>query len=142
VLTGVYYIPRLKASILSIGQLDETGCRVDINGGILCIFDQHDVLLAKVAQDNSCLYYLDLVVGRPVPHDARIRGGLTMARPLRAPQLWLTVEADGPEDGARVAGAHSGGEGVRQLLSWQATSCAIPGLGKMKSRVGSWAGSR
>jgi hypothetical protein len=65
-LTGVYYIPRLKASILSIGQLDETGCHVDINGGILRIFDQHGVLLAKVTRDNSRLYYLDLVVGRPV----------------------------------------------------------------------------
>jgi hypothetical protein len=65
-LTGVYYIPRLKASILSIGQLDETGCHVNINGGILRIFDQHGVLLAKVTQDNSRLYYLDLVVGRPV----------------------------------------------------------------------------
>jgi hypothetical protein len=59
----VYYIPRLKTSILSIGQLDETGCHVDIIGGILRIFDQHGVLLAKVAQDNSHLYYLDLVVG-------------------------------------------------------------------------------
>jgi hypothetical protein len=65
-LTGVYYIPRLKASILSIGQLDETGCHVNINGGILRIFDQHGVLLAKVARDNSRLDYLDLVVGRPV----------------------------------------------------------------------------
>jgi hypothetical protein len=59
-LTGVYYIPRLKVSILSIGQLDETGCHVDINDGILRIFDQHGVLLAKVARDK------DLVVGRPV----------------------------------------------------------------------------
>jgi hypothetical protein len=65
-LTGVYYIPQLKASILSIGQRDETSCRVDINGGIMRIFDQHSVLLAKVAWDDSRLYYLDLVVGRPV----------------------------------------------------------------------------
>jgi hypothetical protein len=65
-LTGVYYIPRLKASILSIGQLDETGCRVNINGCILRIFNQHGVLLAKVARDNSRLYYLDLMVGRSV----------------------------------------------------------------------------
>jgi hypothetical protein len=62
----VYYIPQLKASILSIGQRDETSCRVDINGGIMRIFDQHSVLLAKVAWDDSRLYYLDLVVGRPV----------------------------------------------------------------------------
>jgi hypothetical protein len=53
-LTRVSYIPRPKASILSIGQLDETGCHVDINYGIL------------PCRDNSRLYYLDLVVGRPV----------------------------------------------------------------------------
>jgi hypothetical protein len=35
-LTGVYYIPRLKASI---NQLDEIGYHIDISGGILHIFD-------------------------------------------------------------------------------------------------------
>jgi hypothetical protein len=53
-----------------------------------------------------------------------------VVRPLRAPQLRLTAEAGDPEDGARVVGAHSGGEGVRQLLSWQAASCAVPDSGK------------
>jgi hypothetical protein len=36
VLTGVYYIPRLKASI---GQHDEIDCRIDTSGGILHILD-------------------------------------------------------------------------------------------------------
>jgi hypothetical protein len=56
-LTGVYYIPLLKASIISLGQLDETGCRVDINHYVLWIYDQRD-LLAKVQRDASRLYYL------------------------------------------------------------------------------------
>jgi hypothetical protein len=65
-LTGVYFIPRLKANIISIGQLDETGCRVVIDDGILWIFDPDRHLLVKVARDESCLYYLDLRVGRSI----------------------------------------------------------------------------
>jgi hypothetical protein len=47
-LTGVYYIPRLTTNILSLGQMDEAGCRVDINVGLLRIFDQRQKLLVKV----------------------------------------------------------------------------------------------
>jgi hypothetical protein len=65
-LTDVYFIPRLKASTISLGQLDETGCRIDIIGGILCIFDQDSQLLAKVHREESCLYYLNLKVGHLV----------------------------------------------------------------------------
>jgi hypothetical protein len=35
VLTGVYWIPCLKNSIISIGQMDEGGARVLIEGGVL-----------------------------------------------------------------------------------------------------------
>jgi hypothetical protein len=34
-LTRVSYIPRLKRSILSIGQLDENCCRISIHHGVL-----------------------------------------------------------------------------------------------------------
>ncbi|WVZ88079.1 hypothetical protein U9M48_034632 [Paspalum notatum var. saurae] len=46
-LTGVYYIPRLTANMISVGQMDEGGCRVDINHGVLRIFDRHKKLLAR-----------------------------------------------------------------------------------------------
>ena len=36
-LTGVYYIPALKNSIISVGQLDENGSRVEIEDGVLRI---------------------------------------------------------------------------------------------------------
>uniref|UniRef100_A0ACD5W1Z2 Uncharacterized protein n=1 Tax=Avena sativa TaxID=4498 RepID=A0ACD5W1Z2_AVESA len=49
-LTGVYYIPALRNSIISLGQLDENGSRVLIEHGILRIWDRHRRLLAKVAQ--------------------------------------------------------------------------------------------
>ena len=34
-LTDVYYIPQLRSSIISIGQLDERGSEVLIKGGVL-----------------------------------------------------------------------------------------------------------
>jgi hypothetical protein len=37
--TGVYYIPTLKNSIISLGQLDENGSRVEIEHGVLRIWD-------------------------------------------------------------------------------------------------------
>jgi hypothetical protein len=57
-LIGVFYIPRLKASIISLRQLDEMGCRIDINHSVLWIYDQHGLLLVKVQSDTSWLYYL------------------------------------------------------------------------------------
>ena len=36
-LTGVYYIPTLRNSIISLGQLDENGSHVEIEHGILRI---------------------------------------------------------------------------------------------------------
>jgi hypothetical protein len=36
-LTGVYYIPALRNSIISLGQLDESSSRVEIEHGVLRI---------------------------------------------------------------------------------------------------------
>ncbi|KAM0826515.1 hypothetical protein ACQ4PT_068834 [Festuca glaucescens] len=47
-LTGVYYIPALRNSIISLGQLDENGSRVLIESGVLRIWDRHRRLLAKL----------------------------------------------------------------------------------------------
>ena len=47
-LMDVYYIPQLRSSIVSIGQLNERGCEVLIESGILKIRDQERRLLAKV----------------------------------------------------------------------------------------------
>ena len=47
-LTDVYYIPQLRSSIISIGQLDERGSEVLIKDGVLRIRDQEQQLLAKV----------------------------------------------------------------------------------------------
>jgi hypothetical protein len=34
-LTGVYYIPRLTANIVSLGQLEEVGYKIILDGGFL-----------------------------------------------------------------------------------------------------------
>jgi hypothetical protein len=65
-LTGVYFMPRLRASIINVGQLSDSGCCVTIHRGILHVYDPSGQLLAKVEQDGSRLYHLTLHVGRPV----------------------------------------------------------------------------
>jgi hypothetical protein len=52
-LTGVYYIPALRNSIISLGQLDESGSRVEIKDGVMRIWDRHRRLLAKVTRGTN-----------------------------------------------------------------------------------------
>ena len=71
-LDGVYYIPRLTTNIISLGQMDETGFKVDIESGILRLFDPDRQLLAKVHRSPSRLYFLDMKVTAPVCLTARV----------------------------------------------------------------------
>jgi hypothetical protein len=52
-LTGVYYIPALRNYIISLGQLDESGSRVEIKDGVMRIWDHHHRLLAKVTRGTN-----------------------------------------------------------------------------------------
>jgi hypothetical protein len=65
-LTGVYYIPALRNSIIILGQLDENGSRVLIEHGILRIWDCHQCLLAKVTRGINRLYVLNMQVAQPL----------------------------------------------------------------------------
>jgi hypothetical protein len=65
-LTRVYFIPRLRASIVRLGRLDEMECRINIHRGVQQIYDEQGHLLAKVLRDGSHLYYLKVHVGDPV----------------------------------------------------------------------------
>jgi hypothetical protein len=47
-LSGVLYIPRLKNSIISLGQLDERECKVEIEQGLLRVWDWRRRLLIKI----------------------------------------------------------------------------------------------
>jgi hypothetical protein len=64
-LTGVYYIPALMNSIISLGQLDESGPRVEIKDGVMRIWDRHRHLLAKVTRCTNRLYVLNVQVAQP-----------------------------------------------------------------------------
>jgi transposase InsO family protein len=65
-LHGVYYIPALRNSIVSLGQLDEHGAKVQIAQGVLQIWDRGGRLLAKVKRGHNHLYILHLQVVRPI----------------------------------------------------------------------------
>jgi hypothetical protein len=65
-LNGVYYIPKLRNSIISVGQLDEIGSKIHIEDGVLWICDRESRLLARVPSNGNMLYVLRLEVMRPV----------------------------------------------------------------------------
>jgi hypothetical protein len=70
-LTGVYYLPRLTANIISVGQLDEGGFQVLVEHGVMRIRDEEQRLLAKVPRGAGRLYVLDVTLARPVCLAAR-----------------------------------------------------------------------
>jgi transposase InsO family protein len=66
ILTSVYWIPRLKNSIISVGQMDEGGARVLIEGGVLRVWDRRHRLLTRVQRTENRMYRLELHVARPL----------------------------------------------------------------------------
>jgi hypothetical protein len=61
----VYFIPRLKTNIVSVGQLDDVGYKIDIDTGVMKIREPGDVLLAKVKREENYLYLLHLKFAQP-----------------------------------------------------------------------------
>jgi hypothetical protein len=57
---GVYFIPHLTTNIVSFGQLDEIGYKIDIDTGMMKIWESGGVLLAKVKREANRLYLLYL----------------------------------------------------------------------------------
>jgi transposase InsO family protein len=70
-LTRVYYIPALRNSIISLGQLDESGSRVEIKDEVMRIWDRHHRILAKVTRGTNRLYVLNVQVAQPLCLTAR-----------------------------------------------------------------------
>ncbi|XBI71622.1 hypothetical protein VPH35_065793 [Triticum aestivum] len=70
-LTDVYYIPRLKSSVVSLGQLDENGCDINVHHGILSVHDRRGNLIIKVKRSSNRLYKLHIHPVRPVCLGAR-----------------------------------------------------------------------
>ena len=72
-LTGVYFIPRLKANIVSLGQLDKAGCHISIKCRLLRIRDDRRRLLTQVRCTANRFYILKLEIEQPVNLSARYR---------------------------------------------------------------------
>jgi hypothetical protein len=60
VLKNVYFIPKLRSNIVSLGQLDEEGCKSVLNRGFLSVFDRSGELLARALRTRNRLYALNL----------------------------------------------------------------------------------
>ena len=64
--TQVYYIPALKSSVVSVGQLDESWFDVHIRRGVLTIRNDRGQLLVKVPRSTNRLYKLVFTPVHPV----------------------------------------------------------------------------
>ncbi|XP_022023842.1 uncharacterized protein LOC110924115 [Helianthus annuus] len=58
----VFYMPKLKTNLLSLGQLDEEGCKIEIANGMLRLHDQKGRLLMKVQRNLNRMYNIKLQV--------------------------------------------------------------------------------
>jgi hypothetical protein len=65
-LDGVYWIPRLKSNIVSIGQLDEIGYPTHVEDGYMTVHDRSKNLIAKVPRTRNRLYVTNLNIVQPV----------------------------------------------------------------------------
>ncbi|XP_066320249.1 uncharacterized protein [Miscanthus floridulus] len=65
-LPNVYYLSRLTANIISIGQLDEGGFQVLVEEGVMRVRDEERRLLARIPRSPGQLYVLDVTIARAV----------------------------------------------------------------------------
>lgn len=66
VLTEVYYIPKLRSNIISLGQLEEKGFKVTLGNGRLCVFDQGGTLLISAPRTANRLYLAKFQLSSPI----------------------------------------------------------------------------
>jgi hypothetical protein len=65
-LTGVHNIPQLMADIISLSQLEEAGCHIVMDAGVLKIFKPGRKLLAREVRSMTRLCLLKLDIRRPM----------------------------------------------------------------------------
>ncbi|KAF2293026.1 hypothetical protein GH714_035170 [Hevea brasiliensis] len=63
---NVYYIPRLKSNIISLGQLDEAGNSIVIGSGHLKLYDRRSRLVVDVVRGANRLYIANLKLATPI----------------------------------------------------------------------------
>jgi hypothetical protein len=60
-LRDVYYIPKVKSNLVSLGQLTEIGCKVEMDGDVLEVFEKSPLKpLLRVQRSSNRLYRVDL----------------------------------------------------------------------------------
>ncbi|XP_076886022.1 uncharacterized protein LOC143535732 [Bidens hawaiensis] len=64
--SDVFYILKLKTNILSLGQLDQEGCKIEIANGILRLYDQKERLLMKIQRNLNRTYNIKF---QTIPND-------------------------------------------------------------------------
>ncbi|KAK9054019.1 hypothetical protein SSX86_025095 [Deinandra increscens subsp. villosa] len=73
-LTNVYYLPKLKSNIISLGQLAERGCEVRILDEYLWLYDRLGKLILKVRRAHNRLYKVTLSAGSEMCFQTRLEG--------------------------------------------------------------------
>ncbi|KAJ9551622.1 hypothetical protein OSB04_015667 [Centaurea solstitialis] len=71
-LTDIYYIPNLKANIISLGQATETGCEISMKDEFLYLYDRRKTLIFKVKRSINRLYKARISVGKPICLHSRL----------------------------------------------------------------------
>ena len=93
-LHGVFYIPALKNSIMSLGRLDKDGSEVRIRDGVLRVWDQRGRLMIKVLRSPNFLYTHHFNAAKPRRPDHAEGQKLCLAA-RKDDQAWLWHERYG-----------------------------------------------
>lgn len=70
-LIGVYFIPKLRSNMVSLGQLNKVGCKTVIEDGALTLRDPRWRLLCRVRRGRERLYVLQVELAQLVSLAAR-----------------------------------------------------------------------
>jgi hypothetical protein len=91
-LTGVYYIPKLRSNMVSLGELDKAHCKTVIDDGVLTLHDPKRHLLCRVHRGAGCLYVLHIELSQLMSLVAKgnERSSIGLARQIRTHQLRRT----------------------------------------------------
>jgi hypothetical protein len=66
VLMNVYWIPRIRSNVVSIGQLDEIGCPTHVEDGHMMVCDRVNKIIVKRPRERNQLYPAHLKIVKPV----------------------------------------------------------------------------
>ena len=73
-LTGMFFIPKLRSNLISLGQLTETGHRIVLDDHVLELLEKDPYrLILKVERTPKRLYKIELQVAVPVCYLASVR---------------------------------------------------------------------